>query len=257
VKKHVVAAALGAAIFCAHVSRANALTLDEALSACLSNSASANLAVEGCSWLIDHPPIGDPSHMAPIYSLRSRNELRANDFTAAAKDATHALSLNPRSVSGFLYRGMALDAQGRPEEALADLEQSALLGSPEAAEQMAKVRAEIVEKKDQVGAAATADAENRNASLCARTPDEELAAFTSELDQIKARNPMPTSGARDIYQWNYAFSLEATRKLETHEQCLGPHYQANLSELKKVTESAKSGCEALAAQSGACPQQYP
>jgi hypothetical protein len=92
---------------------------------------------------------------------------------------------------------------------------------------------------------------------CARTPDIELAEYNKEVAAIRARQPMPTDGARAVYQWTYAFTNESLNRLEPHRACLGPHYQANLNALNAAKNSARSGCNALAAQAGDCPLTYP
>ncbi|RYD86038.1 MAG: tetratricopeptide repeat protein [Verrucomicrobiaceae bacterium] len=91
---------------------------------------------------------------------------------------------------------------------------------------------------------------------CARTPDAELAAYNKEVADIRASNPMPTGSAHGVYQWTYMFAKDSLNRLEVRKVCLGPHYEANFQTLEGAWKSAKTGCEAVAAQGGDCPLAY-
>lgn len=80
---------------------------------------------------------------------------------------------------------------------------------------------------------------------CARTPDQELAAFDSEIQALKRDCPQQSHfGMRANLQWAYYLSTEGLNRLEPRRACLGPHYEANRRALVDARDAAKSGCDA-------------
>lgn len=86
---------------------------------------------------------------------------------------------------------------------------------------------------------------------CARTPDQELAAYNAEVEQVRQRNPIPSAGgSRDQFVWMASFAAEGLRRLEPHRACLGPHYETNRSALANARNTAVNGCEGLSTSTG-------
>jgi hypothetical protein len=86
---------------------------------------------------------------------------------------------------------------------------------------------------------------------CTRTPDQELAAFNSDMERLRSLNPIPGGGgARDQYVWMASFAAESLKRLEPRRVCLGRHYEANRSTLVNARNAAVDGCEATSTSRG-------
>ncbi|HZU95260.1 MAG TPA: protein kinase [Planctomycetota bacterium] len=58
------------------------------------------------------------------FSLRARARFVQNDYEACRADSERALAISPDDAEGRLWRGMALERLGRPDEGLPDLERA-------------------------------------------------------------------------------------------------------------------------------------
>lgn len=84
------------------------------------------------------------------------------------------------------------------------------------------------------------------ANQCARTPDQEVAAFDAEMGQVRARNPIPdvTAGTRAQYVWAASFGEESLRRIEPYRVCMAHRYEPLRNDLINVRDTAIRGCEA-------------
>jgi len=68
-------------------------------------------------------------------------------------------------------------------------------------------------------------------------------------------SPNHDIGAQATYQWSYAYAMRGLELLKPDKACMGPHHEGNRTTLIGIRDSSKSGCEALASTSGACPNR--
>lgn len=97
---------------------------------------------------------------------------------------------------------------------------------------------------------------------CANLPDRVLERFNAQIKALTGRYPLKSvegpagSGARAANQWTAFVATEGLRILETHRVCLGPHYEANKTQLETMRDTGLAACAGLST-TGQCPATYP
>jgi hypothetical protein len=112
------------------------------------------------------------------------------------------------------------------------------------------------------GAASTSAPSSTTAqsAVCTGSPEQEFAAFNSELESFNARYPVqPQWGTRDLYKFSIFFGTEGLKILEKYRGCMSEaDFSTNWNFINGAKETGISGCRATSSDGGAgCVSEYP